>query len=90
MLLEDPWKCFLCRDKSKQPVDMILHPRLNWKEKFTGMFRTASNLMSDVNIVNCKQNRAVRVLSLFDGLSTGKTNLHLIYNNLFLNARINL
>lgn len=52
---------------------MILRPRLNWKEKFTGIFRTDSNLMSDVDIVSYKkQNKAVRVLSLFDGLSTGK------------------
>lgn len=83
MILEDPWECFLCRDETKQPADMILHPRLNWKEKFTRMFRTVSNLTSDVNIVEYKkQNRAVRVLSLFDGLSTGKTNLYLIYNHL--------
>ncbi|XP_011707925.1 PREDICTED: uncharacterized protein LOC105462763 isoform X2 [Wasmannia auropunctata] len=71
MLLEDPWECFLCRDEDKQPVDMILRPRLNWKEKFTRMFRT-SNLTSNVDVASCKkQNRAVRVLSLFDGLSTG-------------------
>lgn len=63
---------------------MILRPRLNWKEKFTGIFRTTSNLMCDVDIVSYKkQNKAVRVLSLFDGLSTGKIKLHLIYS--FLN-----
>nr|ASM42032.1 Dnmt3b [Pogonomyrmex barbatus] len=72
MLLEDPWECFLCRDEAKQPMNMILRPRLNWKEKFTRMFHTASNITSNVDIVNYKKdNRAVRVLSLFDGLSTG-------------------
>lgn len=86
LLLEDPWECFLCRDEIKQPANMILRPRLNWKEKFTGIFHTDSNLMSDVNIINYKkQNKAVRVLSLFDGLSTGKIKLHLIYS--FLNLR---
>lgn len=69
---------------------MILHPRLDWKKKFTRMFRTTPNFMSDVDIVTCKKNKAVRVLSLFDGLSTGKTNLHLIYNHSFLKARIKL
>ncbi|XP_070517519.1 DNA methyltransferase 3 isoform X1 [Cardiocondyla obscurior] len=72
MLQEDPWVCFLCRDEAKQPANMILRPWENWKEKFTGMFRTASNLQSDIDIVNYKkENKAVRVLSLFDGLSTG-------------------
>ncbi|KAG5311145.1 DNM3B methyltransferase, partial [Acromyrmex insinuator] len=72
MLLEDPWECFLCRDKTKQPKDLILRPRLNWKEHFTKMFRTTPNFTNDVDIANLKkQNKAVRVLSLFDGLSTG-------------------
>ncbi|XP_018313252.1 DNA methyltransferase 3 isoform X2 [Mycetomoellerius zeteki] len=72
MLLEDPWECFLCRDETKQPKDLILRPRVNWKEQFTKMFRTTSNFTNDVDIANLKkQNKAVRVLSLFDGLSTG-------------------
>ncbi|XP_028049660.1 uncharacterized protein LOC105830581 isoform X2 [Monomorium pharaonis] len=72
MLLEDPWECFLCRDESKQPANIILRPRLDWKKKFTQMFRTTSDLKSDVDITNYKkQNKPVRVLSLFDGLSTG-------------------
>ncbi|XP_029165493.1 uncharacterized protein LOC114936461 isoform X2 [Nylanderia fulva] len=72
MLLEDPWKCFLCRDESKQ-LDMFLNPRLDWKDKFSTMFRTASNLESDdVNLASYKkQKKPIRVLSLFDGLSTG-------------------
>jgi len=91
MLLEDPWECFLCRDKTKQPKDLILRPRLNWKEHFTKMFRTTPNFTNDVDIANLKkQNKAVRVLSLFDGLSTGKINLHLIYNHTFLNVCIKL
>ncbi|TGZ50747.1 DNA (Cytosine-5)-methyltransferase 3B, partial [Temnothorax longispinosus] len=72
MLKEDPWECFLCRDETKQPADMIFRTRLNWKEKFPNMFRTTPNLTSDVDVEsNKKQNEAVRVLSLFDGLSAG-------------------
>ncbi|EFN74862.1 DNA (cytosine-5)-methyltransferase 3A [Camponotus floridanus] len=73
MLSEDPWKCFLCRDESKQPANMLLHPRLDWKEKVSTMFRTASNPASkDINFENYKnQKKPIRVLSLFDGLSTG-------------------
>lgn len=84
MLLEDPWKCFLCRDESKQPANMLLRPRLDWNEKFSTMFRTASNPASnDINLVSYeKEKRPIRVLSLFDGLSTGKIKICLIY---FLN-----
>ncbi|KAL6437030.1 hypothetical protein ACFW04_004973 [Cataglyphis niger] len=73
MLLEDPWKCFLCRDESKQPANMLLRPRLDWNEKFSTMFRTASNPASyDINLVSYEmEKRPIRVLSLFDGLSTG-------------------
>lgn len=77
MLSEDPWKCFLCRDESKQPANMLLQPRLDWKEKVSTMFRTASNLaFKNINLENYKnQKKPIRVLSLFDGLSTGKTKI---------------
>ncbi|XP_011876208.1 PREDICTED: uncharacterized protein LOC105566647 isoform X2 [Vollenhovia emeryi] len=72
MLLEDPWVCFLCRDETKHPANMILRPRIDWKDKFTSMFRTSTNLISNVDFASYKEKtRAVRVLSLFDGLSTG-------------------
>ncbi|XP_072746851.1 DNA methyltransferase 3 isoform X3 [Anoplolepis gracilipes] len=73
ILLEDPWKCFLCRDESKQPTNVLLRPRLNWKENLSTMFRTATNpALNDVNFVKyTKEKKPIRVLSLFDGLSTG-------------------
>lgn len=85
MLLEDPWKCFLCRDESKQPANMLLRPRLDWNEKFSTMFRTASNPASyDINLV-CyeKEKRPIRVLSLFDGLSTGKIKIFDLFFEFF-------
>ncbi|XP_014478590.1 PREDICTED: uncharacterized protein LOC106746476 [Dinoponera quadriceps] len=74
ILLEDPWECFLCRDKSKLPVEGLVRPRNNWKETFLKMFRTSSvDYVSDkIKVVNSDgKKRGIRVLSLFDGLSTG-------------------
>lgn len=73
MLLEDPWECFLCRDKSTLPVG-LLRPRTDWKEKFLRMFRTNSDFVSHkINVTNnSEKKKGIRVLSLFDGLSTGK------------------
>lgn len=80
MLLEDPWECPLCRDESKLPANGLLHPRLDWKKKFIEMFRTASNPVSNDPVVSNKRNeRSIRVLSLFDGLSTGKIFIHTIH-----------
>lgn len=73
MLAEDPWDCFLCRDESRQPVNPVLRPRPDWKKKITGMFRTSNNVLDDVDIADYKKKRPIRVLSLFDGLGTGRT-----------------
>lgn len=79
MLREDPWECPLCKDESRLPANGILRPQLNWKKKLIGMFRTTSNVSTFNNsvVTNNKNKRSVRVLSLFDGLSTGKIHLYL-------------
>jgi len=73
MLTEDPWDCFLCRDESRQPVNPVLRPRRDWKKKITEMFRTSTSISTEVNMLDYKRKRPIRVLSLFDGLGTGKT-----------------
>ncbi|XP_076235873.1 DNA methyltransferase 3 [Calliopsis andreniformis] len=70
VLLKDPWECFLCKSKAGVFSDTIVKPRPNWKNQIIDMFRTNSN--SNTKIVErCDQKRKIRVLSLFDGLSTG-------------------
>ncbi|XP_067209119.1 uncharacterized protein [Linepithema humile] len=71
MLTEDPWDCFLCRDESRQPVDPVLRPRPDWKNKITGMFRTSHVISNEINIAHYQKKKPIRVLSLFDGLGTG-------------------
>ncbi|XP_053999263.1 uncharacterized protein LOC128887437 isoform X1 [Hylaeus anthracinus] len=69
VLQEDPWECFLCQGSSGVSSDTIVRPRPNWKDKIIDMFRTKSN--SNMQVARCEKKRRIRVLSLFDGLSTG-------------------
>ncbi|KZC12603.1 DNA (cytosine-5)-methyltransferase 3B [Dufourea novaeangliae] len=70
VLQEDPWSCFLCKTRSGTVSDTIMRPRSNWKDKIIDMFRTNSN--PSVHVAqHTDKRRRIRVLSLFDGLSTG-------------------
>ncbi|XP_043512966.1 uncharacterized protein LOC122530237 isoform X1 [Frieseomelitta varia] len=70
VLREDPWECFLCA-KSQSFTDSFVKPRTNWKAKIISMFRT--NFKSNVQqlVKRNHEKKKIRVLSLFDGLSTG-------------------
>lgn len=73
VLQEDPWQCFLCTSKSRSFTDTIVRPRTNWKDRIINMFRTSCE--SNVEHLVAKHNsekRKIRVLSLFDGLGTGR------------------
>ncbi|XP_048761481.2 DNA (cytosine-5)-methyltransferase 3B-like [Ostrea edulis] len=64
------WNCFLCTPYAK-PTHGCLIPRPNWRDKTVHIFD--SGYRTDISpsfFTGPKQ--AVRVLSLFDGISTGK------------------
>ncbi|XP_033334169.2 DNA methyltransferase 3 isoform X1 [Megalopta genalis] len=71
VLLEDPWECFLCKARSGTVPDTVVRPRSNWKDKIIDMFRTSCNPSARVASKRDGKPRRIRVLSLFDGLSTG-------------------
>ncbi|XP_043676511.1 DNA (cytosine-5)-methyltransferase 3B-like isoform X2 [Vespula pensylvanica] len=71
ILLEDPWKCLLCKMDNVSTPNRVILPRPEWKEKFTHMFRTNPNSKMKFAIDNNWVKRKMRVLSLFDGLATG-------------------
>ncbi|XP_034189236.2 DNA methyltransferase 3 isoform X1 [Osmia lignaria lignaria] len=70
VLQEDPWECFLCSSASRSISDTIVRPRSNWKDKIIDMFRTNCNSVMQP-VERSEEKRKIRVLSLFDGLSTG-------------------
>ncbi|XP_076675507.1 DNA methyltransferase 3 isoform X2 [Andrena cerasifolii] len=70
VLQEDPWECFLCKSSSGSSSSTVVKPRPSWKDKIIDMFRTNCN--SKVRVTEHSDvKRKIRVLSLFDGLSTG-------------------
>ncbi|KAK2588190.1 hypothetical protein KPH14_004229 [Odynerus spinipes] len=70
VLVEDPWKCMLCMMDMVSTSNGVILPRLDWKEKIAHVFRTGPNSSKKIANYN-RVNRKMRVLSLFDGLSTG-------------------
>nr|XP_031834105.1 uncharacterized protein LOC116427656 isoform X1 [Nomia melanderi]XP_031834114.1 uncharacterized protein LOC116427656 isoform X1 [Nomia melanderi] len=74
VLMEDPWECFLCKSRSDSVPDTVVRPRSNWKDKIIDMFRTNGN--PSVRVAkHTDQTRRIRVLSLFDGLSTERSSI---------------
>lgn len=68
----EPWNCYLCEDNKKYLKNSITKPRTDWKNQIFELFRvnheTLSSCMKSFN----EGKRKIRVLSLFDGISTGK------------------
>lgn len=71
VLLEDPWKCLLCKMDNVSTSNGVILPRLEWKEQFAHMFRTNPNSKMKLPLDYNWKKRKMRVLSLFDGLATG-------------------
>ncbi|XP_046424629.1 DNA (cytosine-5)-methyltransferase 3B-like isoform X1 [Neodiprion fabricii] len=71
ILLKDPWLCFLCDDSYKQEKSRIFKPRADWKKRMGQLFH--KNIDTSWNKVwdNSRERKSIRVLSLFDGISTG-------------------
>lgn len=80
VLQEDPWECFLCSSASRSISDTIVRPRSNWKDKIIDMFRTNCNSVMQP-VERSQEKRKIRVLSLFDGLSTGDSWKRLFTSN---------
>ncbi|XP_066589285.1 DNA (cytosine-5)-methyltransferase 3A-like [Prorops nasuta] len=71
ILVKDPWECMLCKKDPRILVGGLMEPRVDWKERTIRMFRT--NFPKNENMLKSftRKNKKIRVLSLFDGLSTG-------------------
>ncbi|KRY54414.1 DNA (cytosine-5)-methyltransferase 3A [Trichinella britovi] len=65
---KDPWYCFICAMEKLGP----LNPQSDWKKRLSSLFNN-ENVRDDIDLTlfpNEKQ--PIRVLSLFDGIATGK------------------
>ncbi|XP_012282161.1 DNA (cytosine-5)-methyltransferase 3A [Orussus abietinus] len=71
VLQKDPWRCFFCEEQPGLLEKGLVQPRADWKHRIKKMFQP--NNSSDYEKVPeyDEVKRKIRVLSLFDGLSTG-------------------
>ncbi|XP_044014997.1 DNA (cytosine-5)-methyltransferase 3A-like [Aphidius gifuensis] len=67
----EPWNCYLCETNKIFIKSSIIKPRIDWKNNIFELFKTSHETMSScLKRFNNKKNK-IRVLSLFDGISTG-------------------
>ncbi|XP_067936332.1 DNA (cytosine-5)-methyltransferase 3C-like [Watersipora subatra] len=75
----DPWACFVCKPMSREGV--LIHRRDDWKQRLMKFYQKPSKLH---NLPECKPDRKLRVISLFDGIGTAKV----VLDNLNLDVEV--
>ncbi|KFD53847.1 hypothetical protein M513_05353 [Trichuris suis] len=74
VLRSDPWHCFNC--SKKQLGILVVRP--NWEQCLFALFNTV-HISDDIDLTLIPEDKQpIRVLSLFDGLATGKVILDLL------------
>ncbi|CDW57637.1 PWWP domain containing protein [Trichuris trichiura] len=74
VLRSDPWHCFNC--SKKQLGILVVRP--NWEQSLFALFNTV-HISDDIDLTLIpEEKQPIRVLSLFDGLATGKVILDLL------------
>ncbi|XP_052827281.1 DNA (cytosine-5)-methyltransferase 3B [Octopus bimaculoides] len=77
ILSQNPWSCFLCRTPNKRRACGYLQAKPNWSLNIMHMFNSHQKL-AEPNLsylTKCPERPPIRVLSLFDGIGTGKVAL---------------
>ncbi|GFY49086.1 hypothetical protein TNIN_462632 [Trichonephila inaurata madagascariensis] len=66
----NPWQCFICSNVDYE--GSLLKARKDWQERLFNFFQPIKTQMKEIFLPNCKIKKPIRVLSLFDGIGTGK------------------
>ncbi|CAH1794551.1 unnamed protein product [Owenia fusiformis] len=66
----DPWICFMCSDYSNENHG-LLRAKPDWQQNLLRLFN-AENILLNNDALDGFKKRPLRVLSLFDGIGTGK------------------
>ncbi|CAE1234789.1 unnamed protein product [Acanthosepion pharaonis] len=77
ILAQDPWVCFLCNTQVSVATHGCLKPKRNWNINIIQLFLSHQQLQEpDLSyLMNDPTPPPLRVLSLFDGIGTGKVAL---------------
>ncbi|XP_015127121.2 DNA (cytosine-5)-methyltransferase 3B [Diachasma alloeum] len=71
ILKKQVWSCILCSESPDLTSNSLIKPRDDWKRKIQSMFSTNRHSISHYMQYYEKEKKKIRVLSLFDGISTG-------------------
>lgn len=72
ILMQHPWSCFLCKPNAKTLNKKIIKVREDWKTRILNIYKLEFDNESSFKLEHSKSKKKIRVLSLFDGISTGK------------------
>lgn len=72
-MAQDPWVCFLCQDNSEQMSGTFVRPRADHETRRKCLFNSSRNDVPSPILNPDGTKRRIRVLSLFDGIATGKS-----------------
>ncbi|XP_071164263.1 putative leucine-rich repeat-containing protein DDB_G0290503 isoform X2 [Mytilus edulis] len=68
----DPWKCFLCRPYSLETHGYLM-PKTDWMRNILRLYNAGYQVQEqDLSYLLVGEKKKLRVLSLFDGIGTGK------------------
>ncbi|XP_052103473.1 uncharacterized protein LOC127736951 [Mytilus californianus] len=68
----DPWTCFLCHPYSKETHGYLI-PKTDWMRNILRLYDTGYQVQEqDLSYLLVGEKKKIRVLSLFDGIGTGK------------------
>ncbi|XP_067143227.1 DNA (cytosine-5)-methyltransferase 3A-like isoform X2 [Centruroides vittatus] len=67
----NPWLCYMCSEYDSEQNGLI-RKKDNWQQNIMFLFRHNQSVNLPPNMDDYKEKKAIRVLSLFDGIGTGK------------------
>ncbi|KAG8201270.1 hypothetical protein JTE90_016756 [Oedothorax gibbosus] len=74
ILERNPWLCFFCVHQNSNQ-HYLLKIKLDWEKRLQFLFQQSTVFVDELSKLSNQIKRPIRVLSLFDGISTGKAAL---------------
>ncbi|XP_076338328.1 DNA (cytosine-5)-methyltransferase 3B-like isoform X5 [Tachypleus tridentatus] len=71
VLAADPWFCFICTEYDPERNGLI-QPKLDWQQNVLKLFQPEKSIQLSPSSDDYREKKPIRVLSLFDGIGTGR------------------
>lgn len=77
VLATSPWLCYLCSEYNPE-LNGLIRKKEEWQQNVMQLFQPEKHVQLPPSMDDYKEKRAIRVLSLFDGIGTGRYVLDLL------------